>query len=208
MKGKEYKPPTLDNLEVVNDVPDGYVKMDNGKLRKLFNSGLSDIVSHDPAEISTWAPIDFVNSIDAAFECIRAYSLNHRRKLSPQMWYYLWFDLDIEFGAWSNLINLEMREMMKITSNKIVDKKNTDENQDLHNKFSWAYAYWWNRCSYINTCLKSTSGLGGLTQKKNIEKARKALKDLILGNLVEKDMTDTFRRLVLDIKLGKINNRK
>lgn len=165
--------------------------------------GLKEIVNHNITELSKMTPSAIIKQIDTAVKAILQYIGPRRGKLTLKQWKKMWVEIEIEYGAWSNILNKCVRAHMFTSAELMNTEKDPVKiklNQTMHNHFSWAYAYWWNRFHYINTVLKSKSGLGGRSTKNGIEHGRVTLKKLINSEITEDMLHPKFKELIQNLK--------
>jgi hypothetical protein len=146
--------------------------------------GISKTVETDPFKLSLLHPVKIIEQIDLCLNSIEKFTKSHRNSLTFEEWAELWKLIDIEFGKWSHDLNAGIRDKIKETLEyaKSPDKLLSNDQKilaDMNKKYSWAYAYWWNRFHYLENILKSKTGATKWLYFKKLERGRDTLHKLI-----------------------------
>jgi len=131
-------------------------------------------------DYSAMHPEDFVREFDLMHKQLKSLSINLRKdkKVSIDEYRRIWEQEIIkEFGAWSHEANKELRKLSKLEG----------LSKELKQKYSWAYAYWWNLYHKFEYDYKVSKLVADTTYKKvneDIDKSRKTIKKLVFGEIL------------------------
>lgn len=174
-----------------------------GSHKPIWVVGLKDVVTFDPGKIELMTPADILFEIDLAVKTIEKFVQNKRIKFNPNKWKRMWADIEIEYGHWSNLINKNIRNKLAETTKRMTSEKNPKAkvmNLNLHNKYSWVNAYWWNRFHWIYKIVRSKSRLAGISSIKGIKQGKITLSDLINDKADPSQLHPQFIEVINNLK--------
>ena len=171
------------------------------KIHIQHKLGIEKIAVADYDTLLGMHPVDAMKQIDLVFNAMLSHTKYYRsmtkaKKKRPArlyVWAAMWHDLYIEYGRWSHIFNKAIRENIKTFSEGWEENETIEE---LHAKYKYVYAYWWNRQHYIVNIMKKHSGIWGQKATKNLEKARKTLAGLIKGEIQITELSEKFVAII------------
>lgn len=172
-------------------------------LNQVHTLNLKDKMEWNENKLKEMHPIDMMIQIDIVMSIIEKYIIPFRLdgskrkiKTSKAKWAFIWEDIESEFGIWSHHFN----KILRIKIENLAQEKD-EQLINLHRRFVYVYAYWWNTYHFITQVLKKRTKLAGSFARKHIEKGRKTLVKLIKDEIDISKISTEFLILI-----HKLNN--
>lgn len=167
-------------------------------LGQIFSLKLKSTMEWNEDKLKEMHPIDMMEQINLVTATIQKYIFPFRKPMaekkeraSKAKWLLMWEDIETEFGIWSHYFN-------KILRGKIKELATGEDEAlaNLHRRFVYVYAYWWNTYHLVTEVMKKRTKCGGATARKHIVKGRHTLARLINGEVDESKISAEFLNLI------------